>query len=222
MNRDDFTKHIRTHFAWLIEQKYEMIHIETSIYFIKKTDKERYCVNFAWGEYNDISIQFVAGLKGFNKIEEIIHKYSGEKLDFTIRKRMEKQIPEKLNYSVNGEKYPDTINISDEKDVILFSDLVQDFYNNELSSFFDSFKDYYELSTWLEKNQNHKDLIVVNRNLQMVRTLVVYKESKSEKFQDLYNGYSEFLRKEAESNKSPYVAMNKVFLGFKDYFEANN
>jgi len=223
MNRKLFVELINKHFEWLYQIGYEIEHVETSIYFIKKNSTYTIAINFAWAEHNTIKIHFVQGLKRFNSVENIINKYSNEKLNYTIHKSMERPIPNGLNSHIFDKTYPGAISIENVHQVQLFANLVKDFYENELTKYFKSFKDVSTVKTWLEENDimKHKDLLVVNRNSMMIRKLVIFKETNSSKFDELYARYSEFIKKESDAGNFPYIKMKQTFDQFKQYFESS-
>ena len=220
MNEEVFINLIEKEFGWLMCQGFKVSKIDKNIIFEKKFEHTSHAIKFHWGEYHVIKIQGISLLKRFNKIEEVIAKTLNEKVDFTIRKPWRGEVPKEFHTYANDNLLTGSIYISNEEQVEQFSNLVNNFFKNEATHFFDLFCTIGDVAIWLENNpvEEHSNLLVLNQNAMMLRKLILLKEANSNDFEELYTRYKAFLRKKYEVKESPYVKMYEAFRKFDNYF----
>ncbi|WP_109437771.1 hypothetical protein [Aquimarina sp. AU119] len=141
MDRDLFIKQVKKDFQWLINLGYEFVHIETSIYFEKKSQDEAYAISFSWAEYNRFLIQNITAFKRFNKIEKCLNSVNNNALDYTIRELWNGEIPSDFEVVKNENHFINSFFIEDYSQIKLFSQMIEDFFINEVKSFFSKYQD---------------------------------------------------------------------------------
>jgi hypothetical protein len=153
-------------------------------------------------------------------VENILQKVISGEMDFTIKLHWQDELPAELERIKDKQHFSNAFFISDTTEIDILSTAFKKFYNTEVLSFFDKYKNLANVLDWLSENeiQKHADLLVVNNNLMMLRKLIIMKECHSPEYEDLYNRYSSFLKKKQDEGESPYLKMFDNFLMLEDYF----
>jgi len=218
MNRESFTANIKNDFKWLNNLGYETNHVETSVYFEKKTEFIDQCISFSWAEYNEIKIHAISARKRFIKIEKLIESITG-KFDYTIRLPLQfTSLDEDSFEIVNPSKQ---IHISSDEQTKELSNLVRLFFNKEALPFFNRFETLSDIEDWLNRNEvnKHSALLSVNNNSMMLRKLIILKEVNALEFKELYDRYKNFLINKNKAGEKVYQEMYSSFIQFDDYFK---
>ncbi|AWH74568.1 hypothetical protein DCS32_10495 [Dokdonia sp. Dokd-P16] len=223
MNRVEFSKYVQYHFNWLIELGYKYRRLGKNISFEKSINDETFSIKFFWAEFHVIKIEGILALKGFDNIEKVITDRTGES-HYTIHKLFKGEISKDFDSIANGVVLSNGFYIKSEKQVKLFSEVVQFFYNNDVIDFFEKFKSMENVSYWLKENeiQNHSNLLVLTNNSMALRKLIIFKKTKSSEYKNLYEEYKTFLIEKNNENKRPYTDMFTTFLKFEDYFNSSS
>lgn len=218
MERKKFVELVEKEFLWLIDLGYEFNHIEQGISFIKSAEKEAFKIYFSWAEYNEYCIYGINCAKRFNSIENLIEKSTGN-FDFTIFKGHQGIIPNELE-SLKDDYHLNSFYIAQYSQISIFSQMVRDFYNNEVLAFYDNFKSLKDILFWLSNNdiKEHSKLLVNSQNCMMLRKLIIMKKENSIEFDNLYGRYKSYLHQKFNKNESPYSKMYLDFIKFDTYF----
>jgi len=220
INSKIFSEKVQESFKWLIELGYQFKQIDTNIRFERIMENEAFAIGFSWSEYNKILVNGCIVYKRFNIVESILQKEIGGVLDYTIKLHWQGEIPKELEQVKDKEYFSNAFFIANIFEIDILSTVIKEFYYNEGLNFLDNYKTLMNVLDWLQENeiQRHSDLLVAHNNSMMLRKLIIMKEGHSPEFVNLYDRYSNFLKKKHDERESPYIEMYDNFLKLKDYF----